>query len=398
MEPQTVAGPARVVLRRREESRLLRGHRWVFSNEIAEIMGGPRPGDLVELARGDGRQIGVGWWNPGSLIAVRLLAEAGEAVDRPFFVGRLRRAYRLRKRLYPDAESFRLVHGESDDLPGIIVDKYEDCLCLQTLCLGADLVKDLICDALEEAFRPRCIVERNESSLREREGLPRLRGVLRGAAPETVAVRESDLTFEVNLLGGQKTGFYFDQRENRRFLRRFSSGARVLDAYCSEGAFSLHAARAGAAAVLGVDVAPEAVERARRNAVANGLDAVCTFEAADAGAAMESLKTGQERFDMVILDPPSFTRTRRNVASARRGYEEVNRRALRLLRRGGILATASCSFHITDETFLDCIQIAAVKTQRVLRLLEWRSQAPDHPILPAMPETRYLKFGVFQAD
>ena len=204
--------------------------------------------------------------------------------------------------------------------------------------------------------------------------------------------------FEVDLLGGLKTGFYFDQRENRLLMRRFAAGARVLDAYCHDGAFSLHAVKAGAVAALGLDIAPEAVERARRNALANELESRCQFEAQEAGAAMEALHSANEKFDVIILDPPSFTRTRKNVPAAKKGYEEVNRKAIRILKRGGILATASCSFHITDETFLGSIQEAAFKTNRVLRLLEWRSQAPDHPILPSMPETRYLKFGVFQVD
>ena len=392
------SGLARVVLNPREEGRLLRGHRWVFSNEIERVEGEPAPGGLVDVVRQDGRLVGVGCYNPHSLIAVRMLSDKREPIDRAFFVARLRHAMILRKRLYPGHESFRLAHGESDDLPGLIVDKYEDCLALQTLCLGMDLMKETICDALEEVFKPRCIVERNESSLREREGLPPRSGVLRGTAPETVTIREADLRFEVDLLGGQKTGFYFDQRENRLAVRRFVSGARVLDAYCHDGAFALHAVKGGAAAVLGLDIDPQAVERARRNALLNELEGGCQFEAVEAGTGMESLHTGGDRFDVIVLDPPSFTRTKKNVPAAKKGYEEVNRKAMRILKRGGILATASCSFHITDETFLDCVRESAFKTNRVLRLLEWRSQAPDHPVLPAMPETRYLKLGLFQVD
>jgi len=393
-----VTGLARVVLNPKEEGRILRGHRWVFSNEISRLEGGPAPGALVEVVRQDSRLVGIGCYNPHSLIAVRMLTDKREPIDTAFFVSRLRHAMLLRKRLYPGHESFRLVHGESDDLPGLIVDKYEDCVSLQTLCLGIDMMKETICDALEEAFRPRCIVERNESNLREREGLPLRSGVLRGEAPASIRIREDDLSFEVDLLGGQKTGFYFDQRENRMALRRFTTGARVLDAYCHDGAFTLHAVQAGASAVLGLDIDPQAIERARRNALLNGLESRCQFETMEAGAAMDSLHSGGDRFDVIILDPPSFTRTKKNVPAAKKGYEEVNRKALRILKRGGILATASCSFHITDETFSSCVQEAAFRTNRVLRLLEWRSQAPDHPILPSMPETRYLKFGIFQVD
>ena len=388
----------RVVLKSREETRVLRGHKWIFSNEIDKILGEPEPGGVVEIVRQSGKFVGLGCYNPHSLIAVRLLTTQREPIDRSFFLSKLRRALLLRRRLYPDNESFRLVHGESDDLPGLIIDKYEDCLALQTLCLGIDMMKDTICDALEELFHPRSIIERNESHLREREGLPTRSGILRGEAPGPIRIQEAGLIFEVNPSGGHKTGFYFDQRENRLFMRRFASGSRVLDAYCHDGGFALHSVAAGAAAVLGLDISAEAIELARNNALLNGLESRCQFETMDAGPALESLHTRQERFDVVILDPPSFTRTRKNVPAAKKGYEEINRKAIRVLRRGGILATASCSFHITDETFLESIKDAAFKVDRVLRLLEWRSQAPDHPILPSMPETRYLKFGVFQVD
>ena len=392
----------RIVLRPREEARLLRGHSWIFSNEIARPEGvpdrGPAPGSLVDVVRADGRSLGLGLYNPASLIAVRMLAAPGEVVDRAFLVSRLRHAQILRRRFYPDWGSLRVVHGESDGLPGLIVDKYEDCLVLQTLCLGMDQNLSLICDALEEVYRPRAILERNESPLREREGLSPRRGVLRGDPPASVTIQEADLRFEVDLVGGQKTGFYFDQRENRLFMRRLVSGARVLDAYCHDGAFSLHAARGGAASVLGLDIAADAVERARHNAALNGLEPICQFETGDALEAFDALHARNERYDVIILDPPSFTRTRKNVPDAKRGYELVNRRALRLLRRGGLLATASCSFHITDETFMECVMEAAFRCERRLVLLEWRSQAPDHPILPAMPETRYLKCGVFHVE
>jgi len=388
----------RVLLNPREEGRILRGHRWVFSNEIARVEGGPAAGDVVEVARQDGRLLGLGLYNPATLIAVRMLTDRRESIDTDFLASRIRRALVLRKRLYPDSSSFRLVHGESDDLPGLIVDRYEDCLSVQTLCVGMDRMKDRLCDALEDVLHPRSIVERNESHLREREGLDRRSGVLRGDAPGVVEIHEADLRFSVDPLAGQKTGFYFDQRENRLYLRRFASGARVLDAFCNDGAFALHAAKAGASAVLGLDIAPGAVTRAGDNAVLNGLEDRCQFETVEAGAALDALHARAERFDVIILDPPSFTRTRKNVPAAKKGYEEINRKAMRILRRGGILASASCSFHITDETFMGCIQEAAFRTTRTLRLLEWRSQAPDHPILPAMPETRYLKFGAFQVD
>lgn len=321
VEDSATAGRSacRVILNAREERRVVRGHRWVFSNEIARVEGEPAGGDVVEVVRQDGRLVGIGHYNPHSLIAVRLLGDQRESVDRTFFLSRLRRALRLRQRLYPDLSSFRLVHGESDDLPGLVVDRYDDCLALQTLSLGMDRMKDTICDALEDLLKPRCIVERNESALREREGLPMRSGVLRGEAPERVGIVEADLRFEVRLMGGHKTGFYFDQRENRQAMRRFAPGARALDAYMNDGAFALHLARGGAQAVLGLDISEEAVEAARGNARLNGLEPLCEFRTGDAGLALEELHAGNERFDLIVLDPPSFTRSRKNVPSAKRG-------------------------------------------------------------------------------
>ena len=387
-----------VVLRRREEKRILTGHAWVFSNEIDKIEGEPPAGSVVAVTRADGKLVGYGLFNPKSLIAVRIFSRRAPAIDAAFLGERLRKARDLRERLYPGADGYRLVHGESDGLPGLVVDRYGDALSIQTLSLGMDLLKERICDGLQELLHPVAIVERNESALREYEGLPRLGGLLRGTLPEPVRIHESDVLFEIDLLHGHKTGFYYDQRENRMALRRFAPGTRVLDVYCHDGAFALHAARAGAREVTGIDVAEEALGRARRNAELNGLDGICRFEAADAPEALRLLHDAGERFDLIILDPPSFTRSKKAVAAARRGYVDVNRRAIRILSRGGILATASCSHHITDETFLECVQEASIGVDRSLRLLEWRSQAPDHPVLPAMTETRYLKFAILQVD
>jgi 23S rRNA (cytosine1962-C5)-methyltransferase len=387
-----------VVLRRREEKRILSGHAWVFSNEIDKIEGEPPAGSVVAVTRADGKLVGYGLFNPKSLIAVRIFSRRASAIDPAFLAERLGKARDLRERLYPGADGCRLVHGESDGLPGLIVDRYGETLVIQTLALGMDLLKETICDALQLLMNPRAIVERNESALREYEGLPRIGGLLRGTIPEPVRIHESDVVFEVDVLHGHKTGFYHDQRENRIALRRFAPGARVLDVYCHDGAFALHAARAGAKEVTGIDVAEDALGRASLNAAINGLEGTCRFEAADAPEALRLLHDAGERFDLVILDPPSFTRSKKAVAAARRGYVDVNRRAIRILARGGILATASCSHHITDETFLECVQEASIGVDRSLRLLEWRSQAPDHPVLPAMPETRYLKFGILQVD
>jgi 23S rRNA (cytosine1962-C5)-methyltransferase len=385
-----------IKLKRKEERRLLSGHCWVFSNEISEISGNPEPGIVVEVRKHDGSLLGFGLFNPASLIAVRIFSSSEPAIDKEFFRDKIRAAASLREKLYPGWDSYRLVHGESDGLPGLIIDKYADCFSLQTLSLGMDKLKNSICDALEEEYSPRCIVERNESPLRRLEGLNQESGLIRGELDGPVAIHELDLKFEVDLEGGQKTGFYFDQRENRMACRRLAPGARVLDAYCNVGGFGLHMAKAGAKSVLGLDSSETAIASAARNAELNGLEKICSFSEARLPEALNRLRREKEEFEVIILDPPSLTRTKKAVPAARRSYVDMNRKAMSLLVEGGFLATASCSHHLTDETFKGCLEEAASGARRHLKILDWRTQAPDHPVLPAMPETRYLKFALLQ--
>ncbi len=387
-----------VILRRREERRVLEGHAWVFSNEIDRTEGSPEAGGVVSVHRSDGRVVGFGLYNPHSLIAARIFSRSRAGLDRELIEERLRAARDLRALLYPGQSCYRLVHGESDGLPGLILDRFGSAFCIQTLALGMDRLKETICDALEAIFGPGTIVERNESALRSLEGLPQIAGVIRGEPAVEQEVPEGDLVFRVDLLKGHKTGFYYDQRENRLALRRYAKPGRALDLYTNEGAFALHLARAGFRDVLGIESSASALERAQSNAAANGLTDLCRFEERDVPEALVELHAQGERFDLVVLDPPSFTRSRKHVTQARRAYVDVNRKAIRVLSHGGILATASCSHHITDETFMSCVVEAASSIGRRLLLLEWRSQAPDHPVLPAMPETRYLKLGIFSVD
>lgn len=387
-----------IVLRRREERRILAGHAWVFSNEIERIDGSPAAGSTVAVTRSDGKLVGYGFFNPGSLIAVRIFSRRDPALDFERITSRIRKAAALRERLYPGATAFRLVHGESDGLPGLIVDRFGSAFAVQTLSLGMDLLKNQVCDALSSLFDAEVVVERNESPLRTLEGLPPAAGILRGSLPDEIVIRESDVLFEIDLLQGHKTGFYYDQRENRLALRRYASGARALDVYCNEGAFALHLAKAGAREVRGIDASEPAVGRAVRNAERNALSAIGAFEAADAQGALRAMQQEGEKFDVVVLDPPSFTRSKKSVPEAKRAYIDLNRKAIRVLAREGILATASCSHHITGDTFMECLREAAAGVDRTLRLLEWRSQAPDHPVLPAMPETSYLKLAILQVD
>ncbi len=386
-----------LLLKKHEDKRIRHGHLWVFSNEVKEVRGEPAAGDIIELRDHAGKFLGTGFYNPNSLITLRLLSRNEEEIDFQFFSRRLQQALDLRRNLYPSSQTFRLVHGESDFLPGLVIDKYEDYFSVQTFSLGMDRRLTLICDVLESLFNPKGIVERNESALRSLEGLDERKGILRGkAAP--VVVRENDVLYEVDLLDSQKTGLFLDQRENRALVRHYANGGHVLDCFCNDGGFALHAAKAGAKEVSGIDVSPPAVKRAMHNAEISGLVGKCTFSEADVFDYLERATARKETFDLIILDPPSFTKTKKTVATAKRGYMEININAMKLLSARGFLATASCSHHITREIFSGIIAECAQQTGRVIQLLDWRGAARDHPVLPAMPETEYLKFAVLQVS
>ena len=385
-----------VILKKNEENRIIAGHQWVFSNEIKTIEGNPDPGDIVELHRHDGKFLGNGFYNPHSLIAFRLLSREVEEILFQFFERRITDALNLRKRIYPTSEAFRLVHSESDFLPGLIIDKYNEFLSVQTLSAGMERRLTLICDVLESLFHPKAIVERNESPLRALEHLELRKGVLRGTLDQTI-IAENGAKFKVDLLNGQKTGFFLDQRENRKSIRRYVKGAKVLDCFCNEGGFAINAALSEATDVGAIDISETAVAKAKVNAAINGTQTI-TFEVSDVFERLKELQSKNERFDVVILDPPSFGRTKKSVATALKGYKQINSSALSLLNPGGFLATASCSHHITEESFLLAVEQAAHSTHRRLQLLEFAGASPDHPVLASMPETKYLKFAIFSVS
>jgi 23S rRNA (cytosine1962-C5)-methyltransferase len=384
----------RIILKKNEEHRIVGGHPWAFSNEIRETRGSPSMGEVVELFTAGGLTLGIGLYNPHSLIAFRLLSSAIEEIDAGFFRSRIARALDLRQTLYPGSAVYRLVHGEGDLLPGLIIDRFNEYCVVQTLSNGMDARLPLICDALESLLSPKGIIERNESPLRALEELPQKKGILRGEAGSTT-INLNGLLFKVDVLEGQKTGFFLDQRENRSAIERYSKNARVLDCFCNDGGFSLFAAKGGAAAVTGLDSSEEAIRNATENAALNGLSAA-RFEQADVFTMLTSLAEKGASYDLLILDPPSFTRSRKTVQTAKKGYKELHAGAFRLLRKGGTLATASCSHHIEPEVFLSIVDETARKAGRQVQLLEWRGAAPDHPSLPSVPETRYLKFGIFR--
>ncbi|RPI20247.1 MAG: class I SAM-dependent rRNA methyltransferase [Acidobacteria bacterium] len=384
-----------LILKPKEDRRIYNGHLWVFSNEVARHPANSGPGDVVEVISHRGEVLGSALYHPHSLISARLLGRGVTTVDAAFFGERLARALRLRQSLFPNESCYRLVHGESDDLPGLIVDRFGPDLAVQTLSAGMDVRLPLIVESLRELLAPRSIVERNDTALRSYEELPERTGLLWGDAPPEVTIEENQVHYTINLLSGQKTGFFLDQKVNRRAAAQFAPGRNVLDCFCNAGGFGLNAARAGAASVLGVDVSGEMVEQATANAALNGFGQTSWVQA-DVFLFLEQAIERGENYDVVILDPPSFTRNRKTVPSAKKGYRRLNELACRVLRPEGILVTASCSFHIFEDVFYQIVSEAATRASRKLRLLEQRHQAPDHPVLPAMPETRYLKLGIFQ--
>jgi 23S rRNA (cytosine1962-C5)-methyltransferase len=384
-----------ITLRKNEDHRIRGGHLWVFSNEIREMAGTPVTGDIVLVRDNGGVLLGTGFYNAHSLIAVRMLSRTEEEITSGFLRTRIEQSLALRERLFPGADAFRAVHGESDFLPGLIVDKYGEFLSVQVLSAGMEQRLTEIYDLLGSIFTPKGIIERNDLQTRALEGLEQRMGVVRGEH-HPVDIREHDLTYTVNLLDGQKTGFFLDQRMNRFYFRNYTRDCSVLDCFCNEGGFALNAAAGGAASVIGIDISEPAVLRARENATRNSLSGTCSFESADA---FEYLKSSAEKgitFDVINLDPPSFAKNKKGVIAAKRGYKDLHAAAIKALKPGGMLATASCSHHITGETFLDIINETAIRAGRSIQLLEWHGASPDHPVLPSMAETAYLKFGIFR--
>ncbi|MCG0278255.1 MAG: class I SAM-dependent rRNA methyltransferase [Thermanaeromonas sp.] len=385
---------ARIRIGRGREKRIESGHPWVYRTEIEDIYGEYRPGDIVEVEDWRGKFLGRGYINPASMIAIRLLTrDPREEINKDFWRQRLRAAWEYRQKILEGAltDSFRVVFGEADFLPGLIVDKFASYLVVQTLALGIDRHKDILVEILDELIRPEGIYERNDVPVRELEGLELRSGFLKGSFDPLVTITENGLKFWVDLAQGQKTGYFLDQRENRAALRPLVKGARVLDCFCHTGGFGIHAAYYGAREVLGLDISEEAVELARRNADLNGVGNVCSFRVANVFDALRAMDKEKERYDVVILDPPAFVKNRKALEGAIRGYKEINLRAMKILNPGGFLITCSCSYHMPPDLFLEIIQSAARDVGRRLRLVAWRGQPPDHPVLLGYEESYYLK-------
>ncbi|MBR2796169.1 MAG: class I SAM-dependent rRNA methyltransferase [Clostridia bacterium] len=385
---------ATVTLRKTRETRVRGGHPWIYASEIEKVDGAFENGDIVDVADFRGKFIGRGFYNPQSQISLRILTRNDEPCDRDFFARRIRDAWEYRK-LLCDPMSCRLIYSESDFLPGLVVDKFADVLVLQSLSLGIERIKDMLCDLLMEIVQPAGIWERSDVPVRRLEGLEQVTGLLRGHVPDEVDMVENGIHFLVDVKQGQKTGFFLDQKQNRAAMAPLCRDARVLDCFCHNGSFALHAAKYGAKSVLGVDISEEALEVARRNAEINGFDNV-TFEARNCFDLLRELTDAGEKFDLVILDPPAFTKNKAAVQSAIRGYKEINLRGLKLVRPGGFLVTCSCSQHVLPEMFQDVVNQAARDAKKRIRLVEFRTQGYDHPILPQSVETKYLKTMIIQ--
>ena len=372
-------------------SRIFHGHDWVYASEIKKSFGNPQPGEVISLKDFKDKPLGSAIYNPRSQIVARRFSRRKQDLDRAFFLRRLQLAFTLRERLPVDPTLCRLAWSESDGLPGLIVDRYRSHLVVQTLTLAMDQRIDLITEVLQELLSPDSIVVRNDSPMRKAEGLEPANLVAHGENPDPVTLETGGLHLEATLLAGQKTGLYLDQLDTYARIASLAPGKRVLDCFSNQGGFGLACARAGAASVTCVDISAEAIAAVRRNAELNDLKT----ETVEANA-FDYLKNCDEQFDLIILDPPSFTRSKKALRDAMRGYKEIPLRALKLLDHDGYLATFSCSHHVSRELFLNNVRDAAVDTRRTLRLVESFTQRADHPILPTIPETEYLKGFCFQ--
>ena len=394
-----------VLLRPGEADRVLAGHPWIYHGAILRLTQPVVDGDVVQVKDHRQRFLGVGFYNSKSKINVRLLATERVKVDRAFFEQRIRAALAVRQRHLPKATSFRVVNSESDLLSGLIVDKYEEVLVVQTSALGMDQRKGDIAAALQAIFSPAAILERNELASRKFEGLADVSGILAGTLEDNVIVRLNGLQFATDLRAGHKTGMYLDQQHNYERVADLAAllpGAQVLDCFTFVGGFGVHAAKAGAAHVHMLDQSTEAIGAAKGNAELNGVGERCSFEVTNVFDWLKAQTVSKPnekivpRFDLIVLDPPSFTRNRAAVPDALRGYKEIHLRALKLLKPGGILTTFCCSHHVAAPLFEEVILSAAFDARRLLRRVATFGQSADHPVVPAIPETEYLKGFAFE--
>jgi len=392
----TFAAMKKIILKKRLSPRIANGHPWVFGNEIDKIDDTLEGGDIADIFYGDGKFAGKGYVNQRSQIVARILTrDKQEEINDEFFYNRILQAWQYRQSL-GYTENCRLIFGEADFMPALVIDKFNDYFVLQTLALGIDKWKPAIVAALNKIFSPKGIYERNDVPVRELEGLPQQKEFLSAPFNTNIVINENGLRFHVDLQNGQKTGYFLDQQDNRRAIRNIVRNADVLGAFCYTGTFELHAGYYGAKSVLGLDISESAIEQAERNAQLNKLENICRFQAANAFDALKQWTKDGRQYDVVMLDPPAFTKSRETIEKAITGYKEINLRGMKLVRKGGFLVTCSCTNLVNPELFLQIIQMAAKDARRTLRQVVYNAQSSDHPIVWGIDNTHYLKFLIVQ--
>ena len=386
----------RIILKRKIAARISGGHPWIFNNEIEKIDGNPSPGSIVEVFYYDGKFAGRGYFNQLSQIVVRLLTrDKNTEINEEFFFKKLEECWTYRKKI-GYTENCRLVFGEADGLPQLIIDKFNDYFVIQTLALGIDLWKPSIVKALERLFHPKGVFERNDVPVRELEGMAQQAGFLSNPFNTKIVINENGLKFNVDIENGQKTGYFLDQQDNRKAIQHIVKGADVLGVFTYTGTFEIHAAYYGAKNVLGLDISENAVAQANDNAILNRVNNICRFEVANAFDLLILWVKEGRQYDVVMLDPPAFTKNRANLDKAVTGYKEINLRAMKLIKPGGFLVTSSCTNLVSPELFLQTISMAAKDVRRSVRQVAYQTQSPDHPVIWAMENTSYLKFLIAQ--
>jgi len=387
-----------VLLKRKISPRIANGHPWVFSNEVDKVSGSPSGGEIVEVFTHDKKFIGKGYINPKSQILVRLLTrEKQDTINEEFFINRIRQCWEYRKKI-GYTENCRLVFGEADAIPQLIIDKFNDYFVIQTVALGIDLWKPAIVKAINQLFKPKGIFERNDVPVRELEGMQQQKGFLSGEFDTKIIINENGLKFYVDIENGQKTGYFLDQQDNRRAISNIVKDAEVLGAFTYTGTFEIHAAQYGAKSVVGLDISDNAVKQATENAVLNNLQDIVQFRTANAFDVLKQWSKEGKKYDVVMLDPPAFTKSRETIQKAITGYKEINLRGMKLVRPGGFLVTSSCTNLVSPEMFLQIIDMAAKDARRKIRQVVFQTQSADHPVVPGIETTQYLKFLVIEVQ
>ena len=388
----------KVYLKRKISPRIANGHPWIFNNEVEKLEGDVIGGELAEVFSHDKKFIGKGFVNPKSQILVRLLTRnKAEEINDNFFLQQIIHCWEYRKKL-GYSENCRLVFGEADSIPQLIIDKFNDYFVIQTLALGIDVWKPAIVKALNSIFKPRGIYERNDVPVRELEGMPQQKGFLSDPFETNILIRENGLQFYVDIENGQKTGYFLDQQDNRRSIQHIVKDAEVLGAFTYSGTFEIHAAHYGAKSVLGLDISANAVQQANRNAELNNVQNSCRFETANAFDVLKQWGKDGKQYDVVMLDPPAFTKSRETIQKAITGYKEINLRGIKLIRPGGFLVTSSCTSLVNPDLFLQIIDMAAKDARRKLRQVIFQTQSGDHPVIRNIENTQYLKFLIVQVQ